>query len=286
MEQIINFDQAVSGLNEIIAESSKITASDLKDSKQIAVVREFRLKLKKTRVAIEKQGKSMRDDAIKYQRDVIAREKELIGIIEPEEARLEAIEDEAQRIKDHEERMSSLPLRREQLAAIGDGVEVSDDELLDMDAEQFVAYMNGRKVAHFDKLEAQRKEDEARVAREAEMQRREESVKKEAEERAAREIAEANERAEKAEKAAAEAKEKAERQAKEDAEKAERARLAAIEEAERKEKQEKERLEKQAKYRKFRDGLGWTEETKSDFKEEKVGDEIIIWKKAGTFTIN
>jgi hypothetical protein len=147
MDHVIQFDPAVADLQAIIAETAKITATDLSDSKQLDLVKSTRIKLKKARIVIEKQGKEMRDDALKFQRDVIAREKELIAIIEPEEERLKAIEAEAERLKERAIRMTALPLRREQLSNIGDGIEVPDDELLDMDADQFVSYMNVRKIA-------------------------------------------------------------------------------------------------------------------------------------------
>jgi hypothetical protein len=52
-----------------------------------------RMTLKNERVAISKLGKEARDDATKFSKAVIAEEARLIGLIEPEETRLQAIQD-------------------------------------------------------------------------------------------------------------------------------------------------------------------------------------------------
>ena len=52
-----------------------------------------RMALKNERIAIAKQGKEARDDATKFSKAVIAEEARLIGLIEPEETRLQAIQD-------------------------------------------------------------------------------------------------------------------------------------------------------------------------------------------------
>src|SRR6185437_7667513 len=53
-----------------------------------------RMALKRMRVDIEKLGKEKRADAQAYSKAVIAEEGRLIGLIAPEEARLEAIQNE------------------------------------------------------------------------------------------------------------------------------------------------------------------------------------------------
>jgi hypothetical protein len=52
-----------------------------------------RIKLKNTRVLIAKAGKSAREDAAAFAKAVIAEEARLIGLIEPEESRLQAVQD-------------------------------------------------------------------------------------------------------------------------------------------------------------------------------------------------
>lgn len=73
--------------------------------------------LKRTRVEIEKTGKDAREDATAFSKAVIAKERELIAIIDPEEARLLGMRDEwdneRRREKEEAERKE-----RERLAAI------------------------------------------------------------------------------------------------------------------------------------------------------------------------
>lgn len=52
------------------------------------------MELKRTRVAIEATSKAARDDATKFSKAVIAEEKRLVAIIEPEESRLLALRDD------------------------------------------------------------------------------------------------------------------------------------------------------------------------------------------------
>lgn len=52
-----------------------------------------RMSLKNTRVAIQKVGKDAREDAQAFSKAVIAEEKRLIGMIEPEESRLETLQE-------------------------------------------------------------------------------------------------------------------------------------------------------------------------------------------------
>jgi len=291
--QLEKFDPTVAQLTELVEKTKGLNVADLKDKAQLETVRQSRIELKKTRVAIEKYGKSLRDDANKFAKAVIAKEKELIGIIEPEEDRLKAIEEEAEKLAIREERLEKLPARKERLATIGDDVEISDEDLLLMDANDFEAYFNARTAdkLNADKLKAEEdqraKDEEARKANEA----------KEAEiaerEKAAREKEEANAREEarlKAEKEAREREEaareeeraKAEAEAKKKEEDARRAK----EEAEKAEAEEKARLEKAERYRNWRAQFGWTEATRADFKEEKVGDTVVLWKKVDTFHLN
>ena len=52
-----------------------------------------RIALKNQRVEIARRGKMARDDATQFSKAVIAEEKRLIGFIEPEEDRLQALQD-------------------------------------------------------------------------------------------------------------------------------------------------------------------------------------------------
>lgn len=168
------FDPNKDTLNKVKEEVSKITADPEKITKEeLETVSETRKTLVKYRTGIKARGKEVRDGAIKFQKDVIAYEKELIEIIEPEEKRLKEIEDGAKKYAMRQARLETLPEYKEKLASIGDSVEISDDELLDMDPTQFQQYYNDRREAHFNALEEEKKirDAEEAAAKEAEEKR-------------------------------------------------------------------------------------------------------------------
>lgn len=281
------FDPTEAELTSIVAETQKVT-----EESGMEIVKETRTKLVKARRRIEVTGKAMRDDANKFAKAVIAREKELVAIIEPEELRLKNIEAEVERRAVLEARKQALPVRIAALDSIGDGVECNEDMLLEMDDNAFTLYKAERITAwqeiQTERIaEEQRKLDEekARIAREQELEEAKKRAAAEAEERAK---LEADERIRAAEQAKADAEKRAKeaewRAAREKQEAEERAENERVQ-AEKKEAAERKRLEKMAKYRTFRAENGWTEETKADFWEVNTGTEIVLWKKVGTFTL-
>lgn len=291
-QAIEKFDPTVEHLTSMVEKTKNLTATDLKDKAQLELVRSNRIEFKKTRVAIEKYGKSLRDKATAYNRAVSAKEKELIGIIEPEEKRLKEIEEEAEKLAIREERMEKLPARKERLASIGDGVKVSDEDLLLMDANDFEGYFNARTADKLaaDKAKAEEdqriKDEETRKANEA----------KEAEiaerEKAAKEKEEANAREEarlKAEKEAREREEAAREEERKAAEKREQERVEAEkrakEEEARKEAEAKAKRERADRYKKWRSELGWTKETKGEWYEKVEDNKVVLFKKAGEFDL-
>ena len=74
-----------------LAEQSK-TITAITNNDGYEQCRSARIVLKNQRVAIQNKGKQARDDANAFSKAVIAEEKRLIGIIEPEESRLQVIE--------------------------------------------------------------------------------------------------------------------------------------------------------------------------------------------------
>src|SRR3978361_1424527 len=141
------FNPTIAELHRIVGEAKAIDVSDFEDPAQLKLVKKHRLTLRDARIAITKKGKEMRDDALKFQKAVIAREKELVGIVEPEEERLQALEDKAAELEEIKRRRLILPERAARLRQLGDGIETSDDELLGMSDEAFSTHYNTRLVA-------------------------------------------------------------------------------------------------------------------------------------------
>jgi len=257
------FDPTAADLKSLVSTTKSITASDLEDPKQIAIVRENRIQLKNARVQIQKTGKSLREDALKFQRAVIEKEKELISIIEPEENRLKDIEDEAKVISDRKKRLELIPERRARLEAVGDGIIVSDDELLSMDGPAFEGYFNKRRA---DKLEA----DQAALAeREREVRAAEEAARRE------KELHEAKERARLEERSRIEEEEKRKEATKIAEEKAAAARAEA----------EEKKLQAEKKYQQFLSENGYSTETADDYHIIKTADSVTLYKRLATYKI-
>lgn len=248
---IEKFDPSVAELEKMVEISKQITVTDFLDREQIAEVKNGRLVLRDARVAITKKGKELRQSALDFQRLVIAKEHELIDIIEPEEERLAGLEDQAAILMEREERKKLLPHRKGRLAAIKDGIEVSDDELLDMESDVFEGYFNRRMAEKnaadrkvIDEAQAKVDEEKNRIAKEEEAKAIEERARKAAEEKLAREK----------------------------------------QETERKAAEAKKKLEEEASYRKFLTDNGWTREHEDDFyTTQSVGGTIILWKKVAEY---
>lgn len=277
------FDPTAAKLMEMVAATKDITATDLRDKVQLAVVRENRITLKKARVQIEKIGKSLREDAVARQKAVIAKENELIAIIEPEEERLASIEEEARYLAIREEREQKAPARRQRLHAI-EGVTFTDDEFVQLDDAQFEAYYN-QKVADKNAADAERirKEVEAKAAEKASA-----DAKIKAEQDAKQAELDAKERALEAEKreiehkkevaeAEAKARKEAEQKAREDAERAENVRRL-------KEEAEKAMRERDQKYQDFLKKNGYTTEVGAYYIAQ-TGNTVTLYKRIDSITL-
>lgn len=76
-----------------LAELGSLKITGLEDKDGYKKVREARIQIKNARVAVRKDGKNLRDGAIKFQKLVIAREDELCAIIDNAESSLEQEEE-------------------------------------------------------------------------------------------------------------------------------------------------------------------------------------------------
>lgn len=164
------FDPKKAELQAIAAEVAQITADPSKMTKEdFELINTTKNKLVKVRTRITSAGKTAREAANKYNSDVIAYEKELIAIVEPQEKRLKEIEAAAKAYAMRQEREKTLPEFKAKLDSIGDDLTISDEELLEFDPNQRTEYYNGRLSLKLeaDKAAADAKraeEDEARAA--------------------------------------------------------------------------------------------------------------------------
>lgn len=271
---IEQFNPTVAELTELVEKTKGITATDLEDKKQLEVVKRGSLDLRNAQIRVEKAGKELRASALKFQKDVIAKENELTGIVEVELQRLKGILAGAEKLAEMKLRKLQLPEHKERLMKAGLGSIATEEELLGMDSVQFENFFT-EAVAEKEKEEIE-EQQRKNAEKDAELRAREEKVLEA--ERKIEEEARAKVREEKAredERTRME-KEQADALAKKEAEE----KQALAEEA-----RKKELLEKQKKYVAYRASLGYTKETAGDFNEDTVDGEIIIWKKVGVFKL-
>ena len=159
---------------------------DVNDKQGLTEVRIARLELKAIRVDISKKAKNIRESAVRFQKAVIARETELISLIEPTERVLEAeenrIQEEKQRIKDEEEKREFERLQgmMNKLSEVNYAVDFTelkgytDDQFATVLQEATTKY---EEFENFRKAEEQRQKEEAdRIV--AERKAEEERLKK------------------------------------------------------------------------------------------------------------
>lgn len=265
-------------LQELADSANGLTINGIEDREGLKVLSSKRKELKAMRVEITKQGKSMRDTLTAVSRNISAKEKELVEIIEPVEKELQskedAIEAEKERIRQGEIERENARIQKRIDALAQYGYQIDYTDIKAMSDETFDKYLEAAKAqfeneqaekAEQERLQREREEKE-RLEREAEAKRIEDERKelealRKKQEEAQRIIDEQNARiaAENKriedEKAAIEAARQKEIEDKKRAEEiriaqekaAESARLKAIEDAKeaeriRAEKEEKERI--------------------------------------------
>jgi len=156
------FDPRKESLHEIVESVKDITADPKKITKdELTLVSDTRKMLGKHRTKIKEAGLAARNDANAYNKKVIAYEKDLIDIIEPEEKRLKGIEDAMKEHNIREVRREKLPEFKERLMAIGDSIlvhAVSDDFILKMDPNEFEVYYNERVANHNERKKVEQEE--------------------------------------------------------------------------------------------------------------------------------
>jgi hypothetical protein len=102
-----------------------------------------RMALKTARVEIEKRGKDARADALAIQKAIIAKEKELVGLIEPEEQRLKELQDAVDQ-EEARQKAAAEEAERQRIAAINarfDAIRALPGRALNATAEQIEALL-------------------------------------------------------------------------------------------------------------------------------------------------
>lgn len=115
------FEEKRTELTELVEGFKDLAVESVEDRTAISKVNEARKSLKKERVLIQNQGKAMRDPLTQVNKQISAKETELVAIIEPEEKRLSGIEDWVESEKDR--------IRQEELLAAKQRIQGRIDQL-------------------------------------------------------------------------------------------------------------------------------------------------------------
>ena len=206
----------VIGINElVISELNKqylpLKINGIDDKEGYRAAHEGLMKYVKARTMVEKHGKATREKAVKFQKDVIAEEKRVVGLLAPGEEHLRAerqtVDDELAAIKAAEEKLIAIKIqeRVDRICAMGamfngqlylaHGIMIIPDIIKgasDQDFDALIAQIQAEKDAEDAKnkaAEAARKVEEERLKQiaadqEAERQRLAETQKRQTEEAA------------------------------------------------------------------------------------------------------
>jgi len=259
MNDIIKFDYNEDQLHAIVAEFSAIDRTD------IALVKEKLKLLVSVRTSITGQGKKFRDDAIKFQKGVLLTENTYLAITATLENDFKSVIEEEKLKEIINARKALLPQKRDQINLLAYKPTISDDEIIFMTDEAWVAFYqvamahNQREIEMIVKAKEEQlnREENNRIQAEnnklKEEANRAEQLRKEKEQEANRaeqlrkeKEQEANKEIDKANKIAKEAQDKLELKNLEEEKEKERIADEAT-----KQKEEQERLDSSEKHQKF-----------------------------------
>jgi len=283
-QELVKFDRTEAELKAIVAETASIVEVNIDNKEEIKKVKEARIAIGKVITAIEEFGLNKRSFFTEINRKIMARQKELIAILEPEKDRLKAFEEEAKQKQEIADRLLVLPERKNQLAGIGDGIEVTDEFILSMGSEEFADYVTVRKTDYLIAREAKIKETEDKIAREKEIEEEKKKAREEEAEKAKRDIELAKEKAELEKQEALRKAEKEKQDIIDENNRKEAARVKA-EEDKKREEEEKARLEieEQAKLEADKLYQNWLKEIGYEGEGQGIvlkdmGDHVLAYK--------
>ena len=142
-----------------------LTIAGVEDKAGYQTVKDARTNCRSIRKVAEKICKDGRTDAIAIQKAWVAKEKEVVGQIKEVEDYLagqqKSVDDEIARIKLMKQREAELPARKEKLVSLG--IEKSDEELMEMNNDQFAEFVITERGRQLEEKEAMLKQQEADV---------------------------------------------------------------------------------------------------------------------------
>ncbi len=209
--------------------AEQLVVTDVSQTELIASAREARLSIRKIRLAVTNKHQELKEDSLKKGQALDKIKRVLLGLIEPIEEHLQQQEDFV-KIKLEEQAKQLFAERADQLKPYMAAEMIAQMSLVEMNQDVFNSFLNGQRLAHEAKIEAERKEAEQKLKEQKAKEAEEEKTRKQ------------NQKLQE-EKAKLEAKLKKEREEK---------RKLEQEQKDREEKAEQERKAKQAAERKLK----------------------------------
>jgi len=178
--QIVKYSVAEAEIAKMSAIYMDLVITDLEDKEQFNQVRDARLVVKGKRVAVEKERKDLKSEALKWGKKVDGKAKLLFGLLEPIETHLQA---EENKVKAEQERIEAEEAEKERIknqfrvnelfkvGCVLPFIEIatkSDEEYADLlqgKTQEFEAEQEKK-----EKGEADRKAEEARLTKQKEEQ--------------------------------------------------------------------------------------------------------------------
>jgi len=177
MQNLEVFNKVRSDLTLLVEKNKGLTISGVNDIVGYQKMKEAKSEVRKGEIELEKLAKKEREGALNWQREIIRLEKEIkeqitFNIINEYTKQL----DEYEMLKSREERLALLPSRKKSLEEIF--VNLSDEEILDLDDKKFSELYSKLKLEYLDKKERERINKEREIENEK-IKKENERIKKE-----------------------------------------------------------------------------------------------------------
>ena len=183
MKNLEVFNEVRNKLNNVVEANKGFKINGVEDKEGYVKVKQAKKEIRDEEISLERLAKSERQEALEYQRGIIALEKDLKKITSPVIKDYDTQLKEIDELIAIEERKVLLPDRIEKLKAI-ELVILDDNYLLSLDEKQFAEYYNEKQLAYLQAKEDKRLETERKV----EDDKRIEQFKKEAVDKAIKEV--------------------------------------------------------------------------------------------------
>ena len=271
--QLQEFNPTVAELTNLAESYKWLKINWVEDKEWFEKVKQAKKDLSEKRNHITKTLKAYRENAIKFQKDVISKEKELVGIIEPVEDELKRELERINQEIEMKEREAILPMRIKEITEIW-YIVASQSIILWMNDNEFMIYCNELKAKKYEeqklqleKIEREKQEKEEAEKRQKELDEAKEKARIETEQKAEQDKIEAEKRHQ----------EEIERLKIEQEQKIEREKQAEI--------QRQKDIENGKLFQEFLESNWYNENTKNDF-FITYWDTTTLYKKIATFTSN